>query len=293
MGRVHFARSATSVRYTTLISTGDLALNLADSAFVVVDCRHNLSDLDAGERAYRMAHIPGARFMHMERDLSGAKTGRNGRHPLPEVAALAATLGRAGIDASKQVVAYDQNGGMWASRLWWLLHWLGHDAAAVLDGGLDKWSAEGRPQTNALPPVTTTTFVTATPGPTSSASEILRHLDDSSIFVLDGRAPERFRGDLEPIDPVAGHIPGAHNRPHSENLGQQGIFKPAALLHSEFKVLLGDTSPTAVVHHCGSGVTACHNVLAMAVAGLPGSRLYPGSWSEWIADPTRPVARSP
>jgi thiosulfate/3-mercaptopyruvate sulfurtransferase len=279
------------VKYTTLIATDDLARHLDDPAFVIVDCRHNLSAVDAGERAYRAAHIPGATFLHLDRDLSGAKTGRNGRHPLPEIAALAATFGRAGIDETKQVVAYDQNNGMWASRLWWLLRWLGHEAVAVLDGGLDKWTAELRPQTSGLPVPRSATFVPMQPGPAASADEIVRHLNDGSQFVLDARAPERFRGDLEPLDPVAGHIPGAHNRPYGENLTPQGRFKPAALLRSEFEALLGDASPSAVVHHCGSGVTACHNVLAMSVAALPGSRLYPGSWSEWIADPARPVVR--
>jgi thiosulfate/3-mercaptopyruvate sulfurtransferase len=279
------------VKYTTLISTDDLARHLDDSAFVIVDGRHNLSDVDAGERAYRAAHIPGATFLHLDRDLSGPKTGRNGRHPLPDVAALAATFGRAGIDETKQVVAYDQNSGMWASRLWWLLRWLGHDAVAVLDGGLDKWTAEWRPQTSELPAPRSATFVPMQPGPAASADEIVRHLNDGSLFILDARAPERYRGDLEPLDPVAGHIPGAHNRPYGENLTPQGNFKPAGLLRSEFEAQLGDTSPSTVVHHCGSGVTACHNVLAMSVAALPGSRLYPGSWSEWIADPARPVVR--
>jgi thiosulfate/3-mercaptopyruvate sulfurtransferase len=265
--------------------------HLDDPAFVIVDCRHNLADVDAGERAYRAAHIPGSSFLHLDRDLSGTKTGHNGRHPLPEVDALAASLGSVGIDRSKQVVAYDQNSGMWASRLWWLLRWLGHDAVAVLDGGFDKWTAERRPQTSALPAPRPTRFVAGPPGPAASAAEIERHLNDGALYVLDARAPERYRGDLEPIDPVAGHIPGAHNRPYGENLNPQGGFKPASLLHSEFAALLGDTPPSAVVHQCGSGVTACHNVLAMAVAGLPGSRLYPGSWSEWIAEPSRPIAR--
>ncbi len=278
--------------FTTLISTAELARHLDDPAFVIVDCRHDLTDVDAGERAYRAAHIPGAAFLHLDRDLSGAKTGRNGRHPLPEVSALATTFGRTGIDTTKQVVAYDQNGGMWASRLWWLLHWLGHDGVAVLDGGLDKWAAERRPQTNELPAPRSALFVPMGPGPVATADEIVRHLNDGSLFVLDARAPERFRGDLEPLDPIAGHIPGAHNRPYGENLTSQGSFKPPALLRSEFEALLVDTPPSAVVHQCGSGVTACHNVLAMSVAALRGSRLYPGSWSEWIAaDPERPVAR--
>ena len=276
--------------YTTLVSTGELARHLGDPGWVIVDCRHDLADVEAGAHAYRAAHLPGAIFMHLDRDLSGAKTGRNGRHPLPEVAALASTLGRAGIDGSTQVIAYDQNNGAWASRLWWLLHWLGHDAAAVLDGGLDQWVAEGRPVTSETPAARTAKFVPKQPARTASAGEILRHLDDDTLLVLDARAAERYRGEVEPIDPVAGHIPGARNRPYTENLAAQGTFKPAELLRSEFEAALGDRSPSAVVHQCGSGVTSCHNALAMAVAGLPGSRLYPGSWSEWIADPARPVA---
>jgi thiosulfate/3-mercaptopyruvate sulfurtransferase len=280
--------------YTTLISTDDLARQLTDPALVVVDCRHNLSDVDAGERAYRALHLPGARFMHMDRDLSGERTGKNGRHPLPDAASLSASLSRAGIDASKQVVAYDQNNGMWASRLWWLLHWLGHDAAAVLDGGLDKWIAEGRPTTTDPTSIRPARFVAMTPRPIVSSADILQHLGGQSsnpLTLVDARAPERFRGDIEPLDPVAGHIPGAINRPYGANLTPQGTFKPAELLRAEFEAQLGTTPWSAVVHQCGSGVTACHNLLAMAVAGLPGSRLYPGSWSEWVADPTRPVAR--
>jgi thiosulfate/3-mercaptopyruvate sulfurtransferase len=280
--------------YTTLISTDALARQLADPALVLVDCRHNLSDVDAGERAYGASHLPGARFMHMDRDLSGERTGRNGRHPLPDVAALSASLSRAGIDASKQVVAYDQNNGMWASRLWWLLHWLGHDAAAVLDGGIDKWIDEGRPTTGNPPSVRPARFVAMTPRPVISSADILRDLSNQSsnpLTIIDARAPERFRGDIEPLDPVAGHIPGAINRPYGANLTPQQTFKPAELLRAEFEAQLGAAPLSSVVHQCGSGVTACHNLLAMAVAGLPGSRLYPGSWSEWVADPTRPVAR--
>jgi thiosulfate/3-mercaptopyruvate sulfurtransferase len=280
--------------YTTLISTEELARQLADPALVLVDCRHNLSDVDAGQCAYVASHLPGARFMHMDRDLSGERTGRNGRHPLPDAAALSASLSRAGIDASKQVVAYDQNNGMWASRLWWLLHWLGHDAAAVLDGGIDKWIAEGRPTTADPPSVRPARFVAMTPRPVISSADILRDLSNHSsnpLTIIDARAPERFRGDIEPLDPVAGHIPGAINRPYGANLTPQQTFKPAELLRAEFEAQLGNAPLSSVVHHCGSGVTACHNLLAMAVAGLPGSRLYPGSWSEWVADPTRPVAR--
>jgi thiosulfate/3-mercaptopyruvate sulfurtransferase len=280
--------------YTSLISTDELARQLSDPALVLVDCRHNLSDVDAGQRAYGASHLPGARFMHMDRDLSGERTGGNGRHPLPDVAALSGSLSRAGIDASKQVVAYDQNNGMWASRLWWLLHWLGHDAAAVLDGGIDKWIAEGRPITADRPSVQSARFVAMTPRPVISSADILRGLSNDSsnpLTIIDARAPERFRGDIEPLDPVAGHIPGAINRPYGANLTPQQTFKPAELLRAEFDAQLGGAPLSSVVHQCGSGVTACHNLLAMEVAGLPGSRLYPGSWSEWVADPARPVAR--
>ena len=279
--------------FTALISTEELGRHLDDPAFVIVDCRYELADAGAGERAYRAGHIPGAAFMHLDRDLSGAKTGRNGRHPLPDAGALAATLGRAGIDASRQVVAYDQSNGVWASRLWWLLHWLGHDAAAVLDGGVERWRAEGRPLTDAVTSPRPTVFRRKPPAPVVSADEILRHIDDRALLVLDARAPERFRGDTEPIDPVAGHIPGARNRPYTGNVTPQGTFKPAPQLRSEFEALLSGRPATSVVHQCGSGVTASHNALAMTIAGRPGSRLYPGSWSEWVSDPARPVARGP
>jgi thiosulfate/3-mercaptopyruvate sulfurtransferase len=279
------------IPYTTLISTAELAARLGDPAWIIVDCRHNLADVDASAKAYRAAHIAGARFMHMDRDLSGARTGSNGRHPLPAIADIVATFSRAGIDDSTQVVAYDQNNGMWASRLWWLLQWLGHPAVAVLDGGLDRWMAEDRPLATGTRRARAATFVAKAPASTVSSEEIAEHLDDRALTVIDARAPERYRGDVEPIDPVAGHIPGAVNRPYTANLAPDGTFKPALQLREEFHTLLEDSSPVRVVHQCGSGVTACHNVLAMAIAGLPGSRLYPGSWSEWIADPARPVAR--
>jgi thiosulfate/3-mercaptopyruvate sulfurtransferase len=280
------------IPYTTLISAAELAARLDDPAWIIVDCRHNLADIDAGKKAYRASHIAGAQFMHMDRDLSGARTGANGRHPLPQIADIVSTFSRAGIDDSKQVVAYDQNNGMWASRLWWLLQWLGHPAVAVLDGGLDRWTAEGRPLATDTPRIRPAHFVAKAPASTASAQEVLEHLDDGALTVIDARAAERYRGDIEPIDPVAGHIPGAINRPYTANLASDGTFKHALQLRDEFHALLLDSSPVRVVHQCGSGVTACHNVLAMAVAGLPGSRLYPGSWSEWIADPKRPVARA-
>ena len=279
------------MQYRTLIGTADLDARIHDPTFVVVDCRYDLADVDAGERAYRAGHLPGARFMHVDRDLSGVKTGKNGRHPLPGISELTATFGSAGIDATKQVVAYDQGSGMWASRLWWLLQWLGHEAVAVLDGGIAKWTAEGRVLSRDEPEAHAAAFVARPSKATASTAEILDNLRTGTLKVLDARAPERFRGEAEPIDPVAGHIPGAINRPYAANLSSESTFKPAAQLRAEFEALLGSTLPSAVVHQCGSGVTACHNALAMAIAGVPGSRLYPGSWSEWIADPSRPVAR--
>jgi thiosulfate/3-mercaptopyruvate sulfurtransferase len=276
---------------TTLISTDALAGHLADPNLIIVDCRHNLTDSDAGANAYRIAHLPGAFFLHLDRDLSGPKTGKSGRHPLPDIPVLAATLGRIGIDDSKQVVAYDQNSGMWASRLWWMLQWLGHERVAVLDGGVDKWTAEGHALSAELPVAGSTTFVPQRPQPTASSQEILQHLVDGTLTVLDARAPERYRGDIEPMDPVAGHIPGAINRPYAANLTPQGTFKSPQALRHEFEAQFANRESSSIVHQCGSGVTACHNLLAMAIAGLPGSRLYPGSWSEWVSDPFWPIAR--
>ena len=279
------------MNYTTLISTAELAKHLGEHDCVIVDCRHMLTDVEAGERAYRAAHVPGAHFLHIDRDLSGTKNGGNGRHPLPPIPVLAETFGHIGVNAGTQVVVYDQNSGMWASRLWWMLQWLGHERVAVLDGGFDKWLAEQRAVTADLPNAHPTTFLPRPPAPTATSSEIVQHLGDGSLTILDARAPERYRGDMEPIDLVAGHIPGAINRPYTINLTPQGTFKSAEALRHEFEAQLGARSTASVVHQCGSGVTACHNLLAMAVAGLPGSRLYPGSWSEWSADPARPVAR--
>ncbi len=278
--------------FTTIVSAADLASQLGSPGLVLVDVRHDLAQPDAwGEAQYRAAHIPGAVFAHLDRDLSAAKTGRNGRHPLPSPEAAAAAFGRLGIDAGKQVVAYDQGGGMFASRLWWMLRWLGHERVAVLDGGFDAWVRDGRPVEAAVPAVRAATFVPR-PAPIAvDAAFLLARLSDPSLLVLDARAPERFRGDVEPLDPVAGHIPGAVNRPFGRNLGPDGRFKPAEALRAEFAAVLGALPPAAVVHQCGSGVTACHNALAMEIAGLPGARLYPGSWSEWCADPARPVAR--
>ena len=256
---------------------------------VLLDCSFDLADAAAGERAHAAGHLPGALYVHLDRDLSGAKTGRNGRHPLPQREALAARAGAWGIAPGVQVVCYDAQGMPYAARAWWLLRWLGHEAVAVLDGGVAAWTAAGGALTRepaiarSQPP-----YPPRPPGmPTVDAAELLARL--GSRPVLDARAAERFRGDVEPLDPVAGHIPGAMNRFFKDNLQPDGRLQPAAQLREAFAALHAD--PAQLVHQCGSGVTACHNLLAMEHAGLRGSALYPGSWSEWCADPARPVAR--
>jgi thiosulfate/3-mercaptopyruvate sulfurtransferase len=278
--------------FTTLISTAELAARLVEPRLVIVDVRHDLAQPDAwGEAQYRAGHVPSARFVHLDRDLCAPKTGKNGRHPLPTPEAAAATFGRLGIGDATQVVAYDQQQGMYAARLWWMLRWLGHDAVAVLDGGFEKWRREARPTTTESPAPMPATFSVRRITPTVDANAILASLAARSLVVVDARAPERFRGETEPFDPVAGRIPGALNRPASQNLTVDSTFKPAAELRADFERLLAGTPADGVVHSCGSGVTACHNLLAMEIAGFGTTRLYPGSWSEWCADPSRPVAR--
>ncbi|MEO8753946.1 MAG: sulfurtransferase, partial [Casimicrobiaceae bacterium] len=265
--------------FSTLISTEELAPLVGRPDVVICDVRHELAQPDAwGEAQYRAGHIPGAVFVHLDRDLSAAKTGTNGRHPLPAPETAAALFGRLGIADGKQVVAYDQRGGMFAARLWWMLHWLGFDAAAVLDGGFAKWTAEGRATaTDAVVPGLAA-FRVGRVTPTVNASGIMASLARQRLFLIDARAEERFRGETEPMDPVAGHIPGAHNRPYTLNLNADGTFKHPAFLRAEFTALLDGEPHELVVHQCGSGVTACHNLLAMEVAGMGGTRLYPGSW---------------
>ncbi|HEX6137461.1 MAG TPA: sulfurtransferase [Casimicrobiaceae bacterium] len=278
--------------YSTLIGTEELAQHLADPAFVVVDVRHDFAHPERfGEDAYQKAHVPGALFAHLDRDLSAPMTGRNGRHPLPTPEAAAATFARLGIDAAKQVVAYDQDSGMFASRLWWMLRWLGHERAAVLDGGFAKWLREDRPVSAGRHAARAAKFVPGHVRPTVNAAGIAASLPRHDLLLLDARAAERYRGDMEPIDPVAGHIPGALNRPYTRNLAADGTFRAPRELRSEFDAMLHGRSADDLVHYCGSGVSACHNVLAMSVAGYPLTRLYPGSWSEWSADPRRPIAK--
>jgi thiosulfate/3-mercaptopyruvate sulfurtransferase len=277
--------------FTTLVSVFDLAAHLDDSGWVVCDCRHDLTDVEAGRRAYREAHIPGARFVHLDEDLSAPLSGTNGRHPLPDPDRFARRLGELGISNAHQVVAYDASGGPYAARLWWMLRWMGHEAAAVLDGGWDAWRRAQLPVTAQGAPFQPARFVRGAPLVASvTAGEILHDLAAKRRRLLDARSPERYRGENETLDPVAGHIPGAVNRFFRLNLDANGRFKPAAALREEFGTAIGSVPPSEIVHYCGSGVTACHNLLAMEVAGLAGSRLYPGSWSEWIAAPARPVA---
>ena len=277
--------------YRTLVDAATLAAHGSQADWRIVDVRHQLSDVGYGERAYAAGHIPGAVFLHCDRDLSGPMTGHNGRHPLPDPAVLAAKLGACGIGPTTQVVVYDDCQGMIAGRLWWLLRWLGHERVALLDGGLQAWTAAGGALTAELPVVTPVEFSWDSTGPVVTADEVLAALGSSAMTVVDGRGPDRFRGENETMDPVGGHIPGAINRCFRDNLQADGTYKPAAQLREEWLAVLAGVDPAAVVHQCGSGVSACHNMLAMELAGLPGSRLYAGSWSEWCSDPRRPVAR--
>ena len=278
--------------HTTLVSAAELATHLDDPAWVVVDVRHELSQPDTwGEAQYRAGHVPGAVFAHLDRDLSGAKTGRNGRHPLPPPDTFAATLSRLGIGNATQIVAYDQRNGAYAARLWWMLRWLGHDAVAVLDGGFEAWQRAGLPVSTDIPAPSPARFAIRRTGPTVETPQVEVALTTGALLLIDARGAERYRGDVEPLDPVAGHIPGAVSRPFTANLGAEGRFRPPSALRDEFAAIVAGRPLDAVVHQCGSGVTACHNLLAMEIAGMTGSQLYPGSWSEWCADPARPVAR--
>jgi len=270
-----------------LISTEELARN---PDWRVFDCRHDLMKHELGEAQYRESHIPGAAFAHLDQDLSAAKSGMNGRHPLPDPARFIAWLGAQGLKVSDTVVCYDGGPGAMAARLWWMLRWVGHENVAVLDGGFAKWVKEGRPVSAEVPKFAASAY----PGKVRSEMAVdVSHVQQrlGKELVLDARAPARWRGETEPIDPEAGRIPGSLNRFNSGNLTPEGVHRSPAELRKDFEAVLGGRKPDEVVHSCGSGVAACHNLLAMEVAGLKGGKLYAGSWSEWIADPARPRER--
>ena len=276
----------------TIVSVDELSAHLNDAQWVIVDCRHLLQDFDAGRRMYEAAHIPGAFRADGEYDLAGEKTGSNGRHPLPDPDRFAAFLRKLGVNADTQIVAYDAGADMWAARFWYVCKYIGHDAVAVLDGGFIAWSAMGKPVSGQLPhePQNGTIEAHVRTDLAVDADMVLESLDTKSFALIDARGADRFRGENETIDPVGGHIPGAINRPFRSNFsGPLGQFKKPDELRKEFEAI--GIPPQRVVNQCGSGVSAAVNLLGMEIAGLRGARLYPGSWSEWCANPARPMVR--
>jgi thiosulfate/3-mercaptopyruvate sulfurtransferase len=282
------------VSFQTLIDAASLRALMSDAGLAVLDCRFDLQDPEAGRRAYLRGHIPGARYADLNKDLSAPLSSSSGRHPLPTGQNFAATLDKLGVGNHSQVVAYDESNGSFAARAWWMLRWVGLESVAVLDGGLNAWVAEGgdmraggeaaaNRSARFSPRVDTAAVV--------DCAEVASLLRDPRRLLVDARAAERFAGDIEPIDAVAGHIAGAVNHPFTLNLGPESRFLPASELRRRWEERLGGREPHDVAAMCGSGVTACHNLLSLEVAGLSGAKLYAGSWSEWIRDPSRPVAR--
>lgn len=277
--------------YITLVSTETLAQQINNPDWVIIDCRFSLSTPDSGHQAYRLGHIPNARYAHLEKDLSSAISDTSGRHPLPDCSSLVKKLGAWGISSKTQVIVYDDVSGAFAGRLWWLLRCLGHDSVAVLDGGISQWQKQGQSLTTTLPsphPKDFRAYINHSCWLT--ASSLSNQLAAKNITLIDARSPDRFSGKQEHIDPVAGHIPYAINREFQLNLGKNGLFLSRDLLRQQFKALLNTHSPEQTIHMCGSGVTACHNLLAMEHAGLFGSKLYAGSWSEWITNRNRSIS---
>lgn len=277
---------------TPLITASELADGLSGPGWLVADCRFELGKPEAGLAAWRAGHIPGSVHVDLERDLSVQVTPTSGRHPLPSASTFASTLGRLGVGNDTRVVCYDAGSGAFAARLWWMLRWVGHDAVTVLDGGFAAWVAEGRPvSTGSAPARPAATFAPRPrPGMVLDVDGVLRALADGGTLV-DLRGAERFRGDVEPIDAVAGHVPGAVNLPYADNLGPDGRFRAAGEIAELWRARAGSKPGRAPICMCGSGVTACQGLLALEAAGIRGGRLYAGSWSEWIRDPSRPVAR--
>lgn len=307
-----------------LITPDHLQASMFSEPWLIFDVRHDLADHDAGRKAYDEGHIPGALYLDHERQLSAPRTGRNGRHPLPGLDEFTLLMRGLGLRPDSNVAIYDASGGMFAAHLWWMLRWMGHEQAAVLDGGWQGWLDSGglveagvltAPGQSVQAEVSGSALTAAAPDgktagvtgasdkqpsegqparqsmPTVDAEAVAANLNEPVFTLIDARTPERYRGEVEPMDPVAGHIPGALNRPNALNLQSNGRFKPAQQLRDEFTALLAGLPPERVVHQCGSGITASHNLFAMELAGLHGSALYPGSWSEWCSDAARPVAR--
>jgi thiosulfate/3-mercaptopyruvate sulfurtransferase len=281
--------------FETIIQVEDMRQFVTDGADVLVlDCAFDLGDPDQGRVTYLTGHLPGAHYVDLERDLSGSVTGSNGRHPLPARTAFAATMRRLGLKRGQQVVAYDGSGGIYAARLWWMLRWLGHAPVAVLDGGRAAWVNAGLPLEVGEPTMAREgDFAIAEPlvGTPVTADDVLANIETGELQVIDARDAARFGGAPHPLDTVSGHIPAATNRFFRDNLAADGRLLPADKLAADFAEALGGRPADRAVLQCGSGVTACHNALAMEVAGLKGARLYPGSWSEWTSDPSRPIAR--
>ena len=278
--------------FTTLITAPELSLHLNDPLWAVIDCRFSLDDTERGRRDYLAGHIPGAVYAHMDDDLSGVRIpGKTGRHPLPEIPVFAEVLSRWGIDAGTQVVVYDDATGSMAARLWWMLNWLGHPNAALLDGGWMSWRRSGMPTRPGPEFRPIKRFAPReTPGACVRAEQVQEYRSNPSYVILDARSAPRFRGEVEPIDPVAGHIPGAVSAPNEENVTQDGTFLPPEVLQRRFEKLVKSVPAEKVICYCGSGIAAAHNLFAIAYSGLGRGRLYAGSWSEWITDAARPIA---
>jgi thiosulfate/3-mercaptopyruvate sulfurtransferase len=279
------------MKYTTFIRPEDLLAYTDAPDWAIIDCRFDLQDTSAGERAYRKAHIPGAIYAHLDRDLSAPRTGINGRHPLPSIENMVAQFNQWGIGSQTQVVAYDSRGGGFAARIWWMLRYLGHDAVAILEGGFPAWERAGYPISHGKEERSPAHFkARVRPEMRIDINELHTNLGEYSGRLIDSRAPERYRGEEEPLDPVAGHIPGAINRFWAASLDEGDGLLPEETLSQSFSALLGDKEPGDLIVYCGSGVTGCFNLLVMEHMGLTGARLFPGSWSEWCADTDRPVA---
>ncbi len=277
--------------FTTLISPEQLALHLEDPNWVIFDCRFTLKNPESGRHSYDKSHIPGARYAHLNDDLSGEVTLTSGRHPLPDPILLAQKLGAWGVNKHTQVVVYDDSFGTMAVRMWWLLRWLGHEAVALLDGGLPLWIKEGHEISADVPKIPPTEFHAVVNDNMWVDCEDVQQALQHNQIVIDARAEERFLAYIEPLDKIAGHIPGTINSPVEDNLDNYGKLLSIDELRSQYQMLIDDIPPEKVIHMCGSGVTACQNILAMEMAGLPGSKLYVGSWSEWITDPSRPISQ--